>query len=104
MAGKPGRSGRKPGSLGEARKRLVEIHKELEAQGKTAPEEVILKMFELGKAGDVNAGKEYLNRRFGTSPESLEITDSSETLFASPEEREAKMRFMLAVLKKEFEK
>jgi hypothetical protein len=97
--------GRKKGSLGEARKRLVEIHQELEREGKTDPGAVIVKLYEMAVSGDGDAvaAKEYLNRRFGTSPESLDVTSNGETLELSPEQREEREERLWEILSRKRE-
>ncbi len=78
------RLGRPPGSPGLRARKLRQIFDELDARGLIDDTKILLKLYELGCAGDVTAAKEYNNRRFGQAPQALQIDDHRNAVVVSP--------------------
>lgn len=85
MAGKAGRSGRKEGSLGDRAKLCHEVYEQLALEGKIDDAAVQVKLYKLACAGEVNAIREYNDRRFGRPPQSLHIPGIEQAFLIAPQ-------------------
>lgn len=92
--------GRPKGSLGVKNRTLLQIHHDLEAEGKADPNAVVAKLYEMAAEGNMAAVSEYLNRRFGKAVDVLDMTTREGKPEWTPEEQKEREARVLAFLQK----